>query len=86
MTIEISKAATTAAITSIQRYFTENMDEGLGNLEAASLLGFFLKEIGPTIYNQAVTDVQMRMQARVTELDIEIHEDEFQYWNLKKRK
>ena len=51
-----------------------------------ALLGFFLKEIGPSIYNQAVSDVQTRMQARVMELDIEIHEDEFQYWNQKKRK
>ena len=86
MAIEISKPATTAAVASIQRYFTENMDEGLGNLEAGALLSFFLNEIGPTIYNQAVNDVQTRMQARVMELDIEIHEDEFQFWSQKKRK
>ena len=27
-----------------------------------------------------VADVQERLQMRVSELDIEIHEDEFQYW------
>ena len=45
MTIEITKQDTTAAIASIQRYFSENMDEKIGNLEAGALLGFFLKEI-----------------------------------------
>lgn len=86
MSIELSRDASKAAITSIQRYFAENMDDEIGSLEAGALLGFFLKEIGPAIYNQAVSDAQARMQARVMELDIEIHEDEFQYWTQRKRK
>lgn len=86
MSIEISREATTAAITSIQRYFAENMDEEIGNLGAGALLGFFLKEIAPVIYNQAVADVQSRMQAIVMELDIEVHEAEFQYWSSSARK
>lgn len=80
MTIEIPKDANKTAIDSIQRYFRENMDEEIGSLEAGALLGFFLKEIGPSVYNQAVADAQSRMQTRVMELDIEIHEEEFQYW------
>ncbi|MGB2882030.1 MAG: DUF2164 domain-containing protein, partial [Rhodoferax sp.] len=54
MTIEISKEAKKQAIASIERYFQENMDEKIGNIAAGALLGFFLEEIGPTIYNQAV--------------------------------
>lgn len=80
MTIALNKDARKDAIASIERYFQENMDEPIGNIAAGALLGFFLEEIGPSIYNQAVTDVQERLQARVMELDIEIHEDEFQYW------
>jgi hypothetical protein len=34
----------------------------------------------PTVYNKAAAEVQERMQARVLELDIEVHEEEFQYW------
>lgn len=86
MSIEISREATTAAITSIQRYFEENMDEEIGNLGAGALLGFFLKEIAPVVYNQAVADVQSRIQARIMELDIEVHEAEFQYWQSSARK
>jgi len=80
MTIELNKEARKEAIASIERYFRENMDEPIGNLAAGALLGFFLEEVGPVIYNQAVADAQERLQARVSELDIEVHEEEFQYW------
>jgi len=80
MTIEISKEAKKQAISSIERYFQENMDEKIGNIAAGAPLGFFLEEIGPTICNQAVVQVQERLQTRVMEVDLEVHEDEFGYW------
>ena len=80
MTIELSKETRARAIASIERYFRENMDEPIGNVAAGGLLGFLLEEIGPSIYNQAVSDAQDRLQARVAELDIEVHETEFDYW------
>jgi uncharacterized protein (DUF2164 family) len=86
MSIEITKEASAAAITSIRRYFEANMEEEIGNLGAGALLGFFLKEIAPVVYNQAVADVQVRLQARIMELDIDVHEPEFQYWQSSTRK
>jgi uncharacterized protein (DUF2164 family) len=80
MTIELGKEARAQAIASIERYFRENMDEPIGNIAAGALLGFFLEEIAPSVYNQAVSDAQEKLLARVQELDIEVHEDEFQYW------
>lgn len=80
MSIEISPEARKLAVASIQRYFDANMEEGIGNIAAGALLGFFIEEVGPLIYNQAVTEVQERIQARVMEIDIEVHEEEFQYW------
>lgn len=80
MSIELSREASQQAIASIQRYFSENMDEEIGSLGAGALLGFFLKEIGPAIYNQAVADAQARILARVQELDVEVYEEAFQYW------
>jgi uncharacterized protein (DUF2164 family) len=71
---------TLQAITSIKRYFRENMEEPIGNIAAGRLLSYFLEEIRPLVYNQAVADVQERLQARIAELDIESHEDEFTYW------
>jgi uncharacterized protein (DUF2164 family) len=80
MTIEISKEARQQAITSIERYFRENMEEPIGNIAAGALLGFFLEEVGPLVYNKAVAEVQERLQLRISEIDLEVHEDEFQYW------
>ncbi|HEY9102216.1 DUF2164 domain-containing protein [Chitinimonas sp.] len=81
MSIEISKADHEQAVASLQRYAAEYLDEPLGNLAAGSLLQFFLEEIGPLVYNQAVADTQSYLQAKVMEVDIEVHEDAFQYWS-----
>jgi uncharacterized protein (DUF2164 family) len=78
--LELTKEDREQAISSIQRYFEQNMEEKIGNIAAGGLLGFFLEEVGPSIYNKGVADAQERIQARVSELDFEVHEDEFQYW------
>lgn len=80
MPIEIPKDVQKEAIASIERYFQENMEERIGNIAAGALLGFFVEEIGPVIYNLAVAQVQERLQTRVMEIDLEVHQDAFQYW------
>ena len=80
MTIEVPKEARAQAIASIERYFQENREERIGNIAAGALLGFFLEELGPLVYNKAVADVQNNLQPRIMELDIEVHEDDFTYW------
>ncbi|HEF5871843.1 TPA: DUF2164 domain-containing protein [Burkholderia cenocepacia] len=80
MTIELDKDVRDRAIASLQRYFTENMDEPIGNIQAGALLHFFIQEIAPAIYNLAIADAQERLHARVAELDIECHEEPFEYW------
>ena len=80
MAIDLSAEHRKEAIASIECYFREHRDEKIGNIAAGALLGFFLEELGPLVYNKAVADVQARIQERVVEVDIEIHEDEFQYW------
>ncbi len=80
MPIELSKEDRQQAIASIERYFREHMDEPIGNVAAGGLLGFFLEEIGPSVYNRGVLDAQQRLLERVNEVDIEVHADEFGYW------
>jgi uncharacterized protein (DUF2164 family) len=80
MTIELDKAQRMEAIASIQRYFDQELEQRIGNIQAGALLNFMLEEIGPSLYNRGVADAQERMQMRVGELDIEVHEDEFRYW------
>ena len=85
MTPELSQQARTDAIASLQRYFDEALAEPLADMPAGLLLNFFLEEIGPAIYNQAVQDAQTRMLQRVGDLDGELFLDEFPYW-AKRRK
>ena len=80
MDIELSREARIQAIQSIERWYETERDERIGNIAAGALLGFFLKEIAPSVYNLAVADAQERLKARVAELDIELHADEFAYW------
>lgn len=80
MAIELSKEDRQQAITSIERYFRDNLEQKIGNVAAGGLLGFFLEEVGPSIYNKGVADAQEKMQQRISELDYEVHEDEFAYW------
>ena len=86
MKIELSKQVRADAITSIQRYFQENMPEPIGNMAAGLLLNYFVEEIGPTIYNQAIADAQARIMQRLSDLEGELYVPEFQYWTNLDRK
>ena len=77
--LELNKQQRTQAISSLQRYFEENLDP-IGDLPAGLLLNFILEEIGPVIYNQAIGDAQTRLTERVADLNGELFADEFQYW------
>ena len=68
------------AITSVKRYCSENLDQELSDIEAGLLLDFFLKEIGPSVYNAAVADAQTFLRDRVADLEGACYEPEFAYW------
>ena len=80
MPIELDRDVREEAVQSIQRYFTEHMDERIGNIQAGALLSFFLEEIGPVVYNLAVQEAQERLHTRVAELDYECRQEPFGYW------
>ena len=80
MAIKLSKQTKQALMTSIKRYFAENLEEKIGDLKASLFLDFCLREVGPSIYNQAIADAQAHMQEKVTDLDGSCFEPEFTYW------
>jgi uncharacterized protein (DUF2164 family) len=80
MTIKLSKETEQKLIESIKKYSAENMDEAFGDLKASLLLDFCLKEMGPSIYNQAIADAQAIMQVQVSDLDGTCHMPESGYW------
>ena len=80
MAIKLSQETSKQLHASIQRYFAENLDQDIGDLKAGMLLDYVLKEIGPSIYNQAIADAQAYFQGRVVDLEAVCYEKEFTYW------
>jgi uncharacterized protein (DUF2164 family) len=83
--IELSDKARTQAITSIRRYFDENMDEKIGDLKAALFLDYILAEHGPAIYNQAIADARKFFEERSADLGAVGYHAEFPYWMAAKK-
>ena len=76
MPVRLKPEITQALTESIKRYFTENLDDEIGDLQASLLLEFCLKEIGPSVYNQAIADARKFMAEKIDQLDTEFYETE----------
>ena len=68
MSLELDKDVRSEAIRSIERYFAENLEQRIGNIQAGALLNYFVEEIGPCLYNRGVADAQERMQVQLVSL------------------
>jgi uncharacterized protein (DUF2164 family) len=80
MAVILPDDASARIVSSLKRYFKEQREEDLGDLQAKLLLDFILQEIAPTIYNAAITDAQTYVRDRVADLDGACFEPEFGYW------
>ncbi len=80
MPITLSETANSHSIASIKRYLSEQLDQDVGDLQAGLLLEFVLKEIGPSIYNAALSDAQSWIRDHVADLDGACSVPEFAYW------
>lgn len=67
-------------IDSIKRFFAEELDDDIGDLKAMLVLDFCVREIGPSIYNQAIADAQMFFQEKSLDLGSARYEPEFGFW------
>ena len=80
MPITLSPDVSKRLQASIKQYFAEHLDDEAGDLKAAMLLDYCVREIGPVIYNLAIADAQAYLQGRVADLEGVCHEPEFTYW------
>ena len=80
MGIRIEDEARKRMIASIRRYFEQELEEEIGDLQAGFLVDFFLAEIAPTVYNRAIADAQAWMLGRLEDLESSLYEPEFDYW------
>jgi uncharacterized protein (DUF2164 family) len=74
--IELDKERKQRMVRAIQTYFVEKLDQEIGQLAAELLLEFFVKQVGPAIYNQAVKDAQAFLQDKLMDLDGVLYQPE----------
>ncbi|MQA92412.1 MAG: DUF2164 family protein [Gemmatimonas sp.] len=60
----------------IKQYFADNFDEDISDFRADGLLDFFVAELGPPVYNQAVRDACGFFQEKLADLEGEVYEPE----------
>ena len=80
MEITLEKDVKQRLIASIQRYVSENLETEIGELQSSLFLEFCMEEIGPAVYNQAISDAQSYMQERALDLENSCYAAESTYW------
>jgi len=85
MAITLNPDVKKQALTSIKHYVSQNLDQDIGDLQAGLLLDYFLRELAPSVYNQAIQDAQRYFQERASDLEGVCFEREFGYWTEKAR-
>lgn len=74
--IEFSKEEKELLVKKIQLYFTEELDQKLGQFDAVFLLDFFSEEVGPYFYNRGLYDAQTILESRMESISEAIYEIE----------
>jgi len=69
MEIKLNKEIEKKLIASIKRYTSENLETEMGDLQSSLFLQFLLEEIGPFVYNLAISDAQAYMQEKALDLE-----------------
>jgi uncharacterized protein (DUF2164 family) len=76
MRIRLAPDRRAGLLQAIKRHFAAEFDEPLSDFRAEALLDFFVRELGPPVYNQGVRDAASYLQARLADLDGDVYEHE----------
>lgn len=74
--IEFSREEKEVIGKKIRMYFTEELDQEIGQFDAEFLLDFFAEEIGPFLYNRGLLDAQTILESRIEDISQAIYEIE----------
>ncbi len=76
MRIRLSDDRRAALLRSIKQHFADNFDEEISDFRADELLDFFVRELGPPVYNQGVRDASSYLQEKLGDIEGEVYERE----------
>jgi uncharacterized protein (DUF2164 family) len=74
--IRLSPERRATLLHAIRQHFAAEFDEPLSDFRAEGLLDFFVRELGPSVYNQGVRDASSYLQEKLADIDGEIYERE----------
>jgi uncharacterized protein (DUF2164 family) len=74
MRIRLSPERRASLLAAITQHFSAEFDEPLSAFRAEKLLDFFVRELGPPVYNQGVRDASSFMQEKLTDIEGEVYE------------
>ena len=74
MRIRLDPERRSMLLDSIVRFHETEFDERLSEFRAASLLDFFVRELGPPVYNQGVRDAAGYMQEKLIDIEGDVFE------------
>jgi uncharacterized protein (DUF2164 family) len=71
--IKLPKEQREILVENIRSHFEIERGESIGHLAADSLLDFFLKELAPSLYNEALKDCRALVTERMQSLEDDIY-------------
>ncbi len=76
MGIKLSDERREILVNEVQQLFSEEFERDLSAFQADRLIDFFLAQVGPPVYNQAVQDARRFVLGKLEDLDGEVYEPE----------
>jgi len=76
MRIRLDPDRRSMLLDAIARFYRDEFDESLSEFRAASLLDFFVRELGPPVYNQGVRDAAGYVADKLADIEGEVYERE----------
>ena len=74
MRIRLSEERGAAILAQLKDLYSAEFDEELSAYRADRVLNFFVRALGPSVYNQAIQDARKFMLEKIEDLDEEFRE------------
>ncbi len=79
MRIRLTDLRRERMLRSLKKFYVEKLDQEIGDLAADQILDFFVKELGPAVYNQAIQDARAFIQGKLDDLEGDFYEPDEPY-------
>jgi len=81
MELQLSKEDMAEILGSLKRFFREEVEFEMTELQSKLLLSYFLKELAPIAYNKGVADAEAFLRSRLEDVSSSCFEQPLTYWS-----